>query len=389
MLALKGGKVYTATDGVIESGTILIDRGKIVDVGAGISVPAKSETVDLRGKYILPGLIDPGTRLGIREEGNGAIGWDDDESTNPVTPHLRASDATWPEDIGFKDALEAGVTTVGIGPATTNVFCGQTFAAKTTGRTVKTMTLRDPAGMQIALTGTPRGGPPWAQPSGPPRDRPQDVAIFQAELQRAREYAAKTEKERNPKSEAVAALLRKEFPAVVRCVYNHDLTNAIELARAWGFDLIIDHAIEGQLVLDEIKRSGAPVIAGPLMVNRRNDFKNLTFRLPAILAAAGVKVALTTDHPVVPIRYLLVQAAVAVREGMSEEDAVRAITINPAEILGVADRVGSIEPGKDADLAVYDGHPFDTLTNTERVYVNGRVVYNAARPAARRGGEGR
>ncbi len=385
MLAIKGGKVHTATGGVIENGTILIDRGKIIDVGAGVSVPAKTETIDARGKYVLPGLVDPGTRLGIREEGNGPIGWDDDEATNPVTPHLRASDATWPEDLGFSDALAAGVTTVGITPGTTNVFAGQTFAAKTHGRTVRAMTLRDPAGMLIALTGTPRGGAPWNQPTTPPRDRPQDVAIFQAELQRAREYTAKAEREPNPKTEAVAALLRREFPAVVHCVYNHDITNAIELAKAWGLDLVLAHAYEAHLVVDEIKRAGVPVITGPIMINRRGDAKNLTLRLPAILAAAGVKLALTTDHPVVPIRYLMAQVATAVREGLAEDDAIRAITINPAEILGVADRVGSLEPGKDADIAIYTGHPFDTQTKTDRVLVNGRVVYNAARPDAREG----
>ncbi len=399
MLAIKNGRVLTPSGTFLDGATVLVDGGKIISVtsaGQGAAIPAGAEVVDASGKYVLPGLIDASTRAGIHEDGNGPIGVDTDEPSNPISPQLRTIDAAWHEDLALKDALQWGVTATMVSPGTANIFGGQTFVMKTAGRTLTDMAIKNPAGMKVSLTGTPRMAMMAAMRGGPqiqPRDRAQDVALFQAELQRAREAMERQERlekakaagatnlpepDRNLRTEAIMALLRGEMPIFVTAHLNHDISNAIELAREWGLKLVLERCAEGHLVLDEIQESGAAVVAGPITVNRRSDLKNLSLKLPGVLARAGVKVAISTDHPTIPIHYLTVQAATAVREGMGEADALKAITINPAEILGVAGRMGSLEAGKDADVAVYSGHPFDINTRVELTYVNGVKVWDAA-----------
>lgn len=401
MLAIKNGKVLTPSGTFLDGATVLVDGGKITTVAAAgqdLAVPAGAEVVDAAGKYVLPGLIDASTRVAIHEDGNGPIGVDTDEPSNPISPQLRAIDAAWHEDLALKDAVQWGVTATMAGPGTMNILGGQTFVMKTAGRTITDMTIKNPAAMKVSLTGTPRMVMMMAMRGGPqiqPRDRAQDVALFEAELQRARETAERLERaekakpagaaaslpapDRNLRTEAVMALLRGEMPVFVTALLNHDISNAIELAAKWGLKLVLERCAEGHLVLDEIRESGAAVIAGPITVNRRSDLKNLSLKLPGVLARNGVKVAISTDHPTIPIHYLTVQAATAVREGMSEADALKAITINPAEILGVAGRTGSLEAGKDADLAVWSGHPFDINSRVEQTYVTGQRVWDAAR----------
>lgn len=393
MLALVNGKLLTMTHGTIDGGTVLVDGGKIVAVGREVAVPPGCERVDCRGKYILPGLIDANGMVGIHNDGFGSSGHDEDEKYTPVAPQLRVIDAIWPEDPALADCVRAGITTVSVGPATTGVITGQCAVIKTRGQTVDDMVVKAPAGLRISITGTPvslRGGVA-------PRDRSQDIALLRQELQRAREAMAKRrqalergeevtangergakgardEVGRNLKQEVLISLLAGEIPARLRVKRNHDIANALELAAEWGFKLILEDAPEAQLMVGDIVEAGVPVILGPLVVNKSGERRYLSLRTPGILAKAGVKIAIASGFPETPIRYLFVSAALACAEGLPEEEALKAITINAAEILGVADRVGSLDVGKDADLVVYDGHPFEITSRVERVYLNGELA---------------
>ncbi len=374
MKAIINGTIYTMANGVITGGTVLIDHGKIVAVGQDVSIPDSAEIIDAAGQMVFPGLIDANTRVGIVEEGVGEIGNDADEKTKPVTPEMRALDATWWRDVAFTDARSAGITSISIGPGSANVISGQAMVVKTAGNLIDSMVLKEPAGLKISLGGNRQAH----------RDRTDDIALFKAELQKAKEAIAKEAKrkegeiaEPNLKLDPIVALLKGGQPAHISAIQHHDILNAIELSDEWGFELVLERVLEGHLVVEEIKASGAAVIAGPTMINKMGVAKNMSTKMPGVLAKAGVKVALCTDHPTIPVAYLAVQAALAVRDGMPEDDALRAITIVAAEVLGVADRVGSIEVGKDADLAIFSGHPFDVTTKTTMTLIDGEIAYQA------------
>lgn len=369
MLALTNGKLYTIANGIIHQGTILINDGKIVAVGQGIEVPCEAQLVDLKGQVVIPGMVDPSTRLGIHEEGLGAVGYDEDEATTKSTPQLRVIDAINPIDIAIKETMAAGVTTVAVTPGTTSVIGGQISVIKTYGQCVDKMVIKETAGLRVNLSEAPQ------------RARGDAAAIFLDELQKARNYLD-TRKPDDDKLNYDLALrtmvdvLEGRVPVFMQGVKSHDILNAIELAEEWGFKLIIERGLEAHLVVDEIKQSGAPLIIGSIMGNRRGDTRTTSHRTPGITAGAGILTALSTEHPATPAEHALVQAALARREGMTEEDTLAALTLNPAKVLGLDDRIGSIEVGKDADLVVVSGHPLSIFTRVGQVYVNGQLAFN-------------
>lgn len=390
MLALVNGKILTISHGVIESGTVLIENGRIAAVGPEVKIPAGAQVVDCQGKVIMPGLIDANSRVSVREDGNGPIGHDDSEMYTPIAPELKAIDAVWPEDLALQDAIKAGVTCLSVGPSPLAIIGGQSATIKPYGKTVNDMVVKEPDGLKVSLSGTPRMLMFFGGDGVRPRDRSEDIAQFQAALQRAKESeekqaraaakAAENGKEppapdRNSQQEVLIKLLSGKLPARIAANQNHDIDNALEIAGQWGFNLILEGGADAHLMVDKLTAKGVPVILGSLTDNRRGDTKNLSLKTPAILANAGVKVSLSTNHPNAPIRYLMVQAALAVQGGMTEEQALRALTLTPAEILGIADRVGSIEPGKDADMVILSGEPLRTKTVVERVFINGQEVY--------------
>jgi imidazolonepropionase-like amidohydrolase len=389
MLAVTNARVVPVAGAPLEPGTVLIADGKIAAVGPEFVLAPGTEVIDARGQWVLPGLIDANTKLGIHEDGYGQIGYDEDELHTPLAPHLRALDAVNPEDVAIAEALAAGVTTVLVGPATSGVITGQCAVLKTAGTCVDHMVLSEPAGLRVSLTGTNpmmmRGG------NAPPRDRAQEVAMFRQALIRAREAMSKKARsgpgesepsrppQRNLRQEALQRLLKREFPARMHVINNVDIRNALLLAREFGFELVLERAAEAQLMVDEIAASGCGVVLGPLTSNRRGELKNLSLKTPGILARAGVKVALATDFPSLPVKYIRAHAALAVRGGMTPADAIRALTLSAAELLGVADRVGSLEVGKDADLVFFSGDPFCVQTRVTRVMVEGKTVCGEGR----------
>jgi imidazolonepropionase-like amidohydrolase len=385
--AITGARIVPVTGDPIDGGTIVIDAGKIVAVGGpGLEVAADAEVVDAAGKWVLPGFIDAHTHLGVHEEAEGWAGSDTNEMTRPVTAYVRALDAINPADQGFRDAVGGGVLAVNVNPGSGNPIGGQTAAIKCWGRVVDQMVLREPAGMKSALGENPKRV--YGERKETPSTRLGTAAVIREAFVQAGNYQAKlAAAEQQPPSErkpvdrdlgleALGRVLRREIPWRQHCHRADDIATAIRISREFGYELVIDHGTEAHLLADLIAAESIPVIIGPLFTSRSKvELRNRSLANPGRLAAAGVTIAITTDHPVVPINFLIHQASLAVKEGLDSETALRAITINPARIIGVAGRLGSLEPGKDADLVIWSGDPLDVNSRAERAYQDGLEIY--------------
>ena len=382
MLLLKNGLIHTMT-GDTFSGDILVENGKISAVRRDLSANG-AEVIDLAGKFVLPGLIDAHCHIGMWEDGMGEEGADGNEMTHPITPELRAVDGLNPFDPCFKEARDAGVTTVVTGPGSANVIGGQFAALKTVGRSIEEMTLRDPVAMKAATGENPKGV--YAEKKVAPTTRMAIASLFRSTMTDAIEYQKGMEKEedkpdRDIAMEALLPVINRELTVKIHAHRADDILTGLRLAKEFNLKVTIDHCTEGYMITDVLKdrliEQGAGIIIGPLLSERSKiELKNLTFAAPRILEEAGIPFAMMTDHPVIPIQFLPVQAGLAVREGLSEETALRSITRYAAEIVGISDRVGTLEAGKDADIAVFDGHPFDYRTHCVLTLINGKVVHS-------------
>ena len=383
-IAIAGGYVVPVDGDPVPGGTVLIAEGKIAAVtGPGVPPPPGVAVVDVAGKWVLPGLVDAHTHLGAREEGEGWAGHDTNELTGPVQAHVRVLDAINPADEGFRDAVAGGVLTAGITPGSGNPVGGQTVAVHCWGRTVDDMVLRSPAGMKSALGENPKRN--LGERRVNPSSRLGVAAVIRTALTDAASYLEKQKSHpergqltagRDLKLEALGRVLEREIPWRQHCHRADDIATALRLAREFGYDLVIDHGTEAYLIADKIAAAGVPVVTGPLLTARSKvELRNRTMANPGLLAAAGVTVAIATDHPIVPVHLLIVQAALAVREGLNRDEALRAVTLTPARVMRVADRVGSLGPGKDGDVTIWSGDPLDVMSRVEAAYIAGREVY--------------
>jgi imidazolonepropionase-like amidohydrolase len=380
--AIVGGRVVPIEGDPIDNGVILVDDGRIVAVGgADLAVPDGATVVSADGRWVLPGFIDAHAHVGVHEEGEGWAGQDVNEMTEPNTAHVRAVDAINPAEQGFRDAIGGGVLTVNVNPGSGNPIGGQTVAIKCWGRTVDEMVLRQPSGLKSALGENPKRV--YGERKQNPSTRLGTAGILRDAFTQAGNYLAKWANpdpdkppERDLKMEALAKVLRREIPWRQHCHRADDIATAMRIAEEFGYELVIDHGTEAHLLADLIAARNIPVIIGPLFTSRSKvELRNRSLANPGRLDAAGVTIAITTDHPVVPISFLIHQATLAVKEGLDPVAALRAVTINPARIIGVADRLGSIEPGKDADLCVWSGDPLDVMSRVERAFIEGTQVY--------------
>lgn len=388
MLLLKHGLIHTMNEPAF-AGDILIDSGTIASIGASLSCEGAQE-LDLTGLTVFPGLIDAHCHIGMWEDGMGEEGADGNEMTDPITPELRAIDGLNPFDPCFKEAREAGVTTVVTGPGSANVIGGQFAALKTCGRSVEEMTLKAPVAMKAATGENPKTV--YAEKKVAPTTRMAIASLFRSTMTDAIEYQKGMAKEedkpdRDIAMEALLPVINRELTVKVHAHRADDILTALRLAKEFNLKITIDHCTEGYLITDVLKQrlveQGAGIIIGPLLSERSKiELKNLSFSAPRILDEAGIPFAIMTDHPVIPIQFLAVQAGLAVREGLNEQTAFRAITIHAAKIVGIADRVGSLEVGKDADIAVFDGHPFDFRTHCVLTLINGAIVHDVRRREA-------
>jgi imidazolonepropionase-like amidohydrolase len=382
IVAIAGGRVLPV-EGEPFEGVILIEDGRILELGERVRVPDGAERVDATGKVITPGLIDAHAHVGVHEEAEGWAGEDTNEMTDPVTSHVRAIDAINPADLGFRDAVGGGVLAVNVNPGSGNPIGGQTVAIKTWGRTVDAMVLRQPSGMKSALGENPKRVYGEKGDKKMPSTRLGTAAVIREALVKAANYLAKQERpepeafeERDLKLEALGWVLRREIPWRQHCHRADDIATALRIADEFGYRLVIDHGTEAFLLADALAERGIPVVIGPLFTPRSKvELRLRSLANPGKLAAAGVTIAITTDHPVVPIHFLVYQAALAVKEGLDRETALRAITLHPARIMGVDDRLGSLAPGKDADLCLWSGDPLDVMSRVEQAWLGGRRIY--------------
>jgi imidazolonepropionase-like amidohydrolase len=384
-IAITGGRVVPIEGEPVDGGTVLLRDGKIAAVeGPGFTVPDGVEVVDATGKWVLPGFIDAHAHAGVSEEAEGWAGQDTNERTSPVTAQVRALDAINPADLGFRDAITGGILAVNVNPGSANPIGGQTAAIKCWGRTVDEMVLREPAGLKSALGENPKRV--YGERKETPSTRLGTAAVIRGAFVDALNYQAKLDAAerdsdsspvgRDLKLEALCRVLRREIPWRQHCHRADDIATAMRMAREFGYDLVIDHGTEAYLLADQIAAASIPVIIGPLFTSRSKvELRNRSLANPGRLAAAGVTIAITTDHPVVPIHFLIHQATLAVKEGLDPVTALRAVTINPARIIGCDDRIGSLTAGKDADVVIWSGDPLDVMSRAERAYVDGREIY--------------
>ena len=375
MIALTNGRLYTIENGIIEQGTILLDGGKIAAVGAAVEIPADTQVIDVQGRIVTPGFIDAHTHIGIDEEIHQPMGDDCNEMTEPNTAELRAMDAINYRDLSFQDAVKAGITTVMITPGSANVFGGLVAVMKTAGRTYKEMLVNGEAGLKMAFGENPKRV--YGEKDKSPSTRMATMAIARQGFYEAKEYMKKSDEDRefNLQTEHIAKALEGGIPVRAHAHRADDILTAIRMRDEFNLDLVVEHCTDGHLIVEELKEAGVKVAVGPSLSNRAKvEMENVTFRTPGVLASAGVEVAIITDAPCTPIQYLPICAGMAMREGMTEEDAFKALTIVPAKILKVDDRLGSLAVGKDADVVVWNNHPMEIMGRPEMVFVNGKQI---------------
>lgn len=367
MKAIVGGDILTVTAGEIQQGVVLVENGRFTRVGADVDVPLGAEVIDATGKYVVPGLIDAHTHIGL--EGFS-------ETTSPFTPQVQILDSIDLSAPGFEDALLSGVTSVIITPGSSNVICGTSIAMKTGGRDLPARILRDPAGMKMAWRkGTNRPSHDIAYPVS----RMGIAGIVRTALTNTQNYMRRRERDEvpeDPGEEALAMVLRREIPIRIHSFTPVEIQAIMRLQDEFGFYFTVEHGFEAHFVADELARRGIPVVYGPGPGLRRHKmFPSRGPHVPAILHRAGVKVSLQTDHPDRSIRQLRLFGAILPRyTDLSPDEVLRMLTITGAEIIGVADRVGSIEPGKDADFAIYSDHPLKIQSRVEQLYIDGEQV---------------
>ncbi len=409
MLLINHARVLTMEDRKeYEDGFLLIgseeEQGRILAVGGGDGLdvmeahaaarqadPRGCRIVDAKGGYLLPGLIDPHCHIGLWADGQREETGDGNEMTDPCTPHLRAIDAINPFDPCFREAAEAGITSVMTGPGSANVIAGQFAFIKTAGTSIDRMTVDPCAAMKAALGENPKGvyGPRHSLPGS----RMGNAAVFREALLKASRYREDCRKhaedptaarpEFNFKYEALLPVLEGKLPLKIHSHRSDDLLTAVRICREFGLKYTLDHCTEGYRIADHLYEEYEAgrllgVLTGPLLSDRsKPELAHATIRNPGILSARGIRTAILTDHPVIPIQYLAVTAAVAAREGMDEYAALEAITINAAVLSHVGARVGSLAAGKDGDAVLFTGHPFDFRTKVRMTVIDGREVYSA------------
>jgi len=374
-IAVKGETVYTMNGSAITNGVVLINDGKIEAVGAAsdISIPNGYDVHE--AKVVTPGLIDAHTVVGLAGYYNQNHDQDQLETSNAIQPELRAIDSYNAREFLVNYLNNKGITTIHTGHGPGAVISGQTLITKTAGETVEE-SLIEPSKM-LAMT----LGSGIRRNFDSPGTRSKAVAVLRQELIKAKEYAEKRasgeDQSRNLKSEALADLLDREITALVTAHTAHDIVTALRIQEEFGFDMVLDGAAEAYLVIDEINEAGVPVIIHPPMIRPSGDAKNANMETAAKLAEAGIPIAFQSGYEgyVPKSRIARYEAAIAAANGLGFDGAMHALTMGAAEILGIANRVGSLEEGKDADVVLFDGDPFEYVTNVQAVIVNGKVTF--------------
>jgi len=383
MILIKNGNIKTMEGPDILGGDILIEDGKIKKIGKNIESEGEVEIVDASDCLVVPGLIDGHCHLGMWEEGIGFEGADGNESVDPVTPQLRAIDSINPMDEGFKMAREGGVTTAVTGPGSANVIGGTFAAVKTYGHRIDDMIIKFPTAMKIAFGENPKRV--YNEKEKSPITRMATASILRETLFKAQKYYEDVERgkkepddkpEFDMKLDALLPVMDKEIPLKAHAHRADDIFTALRIAKEFDLEVTLDHCTEGHLIAEDLAKENKPALIGPSLSEKsKYELKNLTFDTPKVLQEAGVLIAIITDSPVIPLQYLSLVAGLAVKSGLKEEEAWKAITINPAKITGIDDRVGSIKEGKDADIVIFEGNPLRNIdSKPKKVIINGKII---------------
>lgn len=375
-ILIRNGRVYPMEGPVYPEGFVLLGDEKILAVGEMLDCPESADTIlDMDGAYVLPGLVDAHTHIGLFNESLRVEGEDGNEDTDPILPQLRALDGVNPQDAAFPEALAAGVTTVLTGPGSANLIGGQFVAMKTGGICVDEMALVKTCAMKFALGENPKMT--YHEKERAPSTRMSAAAMLREVLAQAQEYGEKRADEEEDcdldyKLEALLPVLRREMPVQIHCHRLDDIFTAIRIAEEFQLDPVLVHATEGYRAAEYLARKQIPVITGPLLTTRsKPELAGQCIENTARLIAAGVPCAICTDYPEVAQGHLMLSAALA---GLDELTAFAAVTMSPARIAKLDHRVGSIRAGKDADLVLYHGHPFDPRSTVQAVFLNGERV---------------
>ncbi len=381
MLLIKNGHIKTMAGPEIANGSILIgDDGKIIAVGEGIGAPEGCERIDAQGRLITPGLVEAHCHIGLHNEAVGWEGMDYNEGADPITPHMRAIDSIWPMDEAFEHARKGGVTTCCTGPGSANVIGGTFVAIKTAGKRVDDMIVKYPIAMKCAFGENPKRFY-GQQAKKAPKTRMGTAALLRETLFKAKQYMQEKESGKEPKFdmklEAMLPVLRGEIPLKAHAHRSDDIFTAIRIAREFGVGLTLDHCTDGAVIAQELAQEGYPAFVGPSLGSKTKiEVNTKGFHTPGILHNAGVKVSIITDAPVIPQQHLAMCAGQAVQAGLPMEEGWKAVTINPAESIGIADRVGSLEPGKDGDVVIWTADPLVTVgAHAACTVILGRVVH--------------
>ena len=378
---IRGGLVHDAVHRDACKADILLADGKIAAIGTDLTAPADAVIFDADGLDVFPGFVDAHTHIGLDGYGIGYEGCDYNEMNDIWTPQLRAIDGINPRDPSLADARRAGVTCVCTGPGSANVLGGTFLAMKTVGERVDNMIVRDPVAMKCAFGENPKR----CYRDKCDSTRMSTAAFLRGALMQARDYGARKQAANgditkmpayNQKLEALLPVLAREIPLKAHAHQSNDIFTALRIAREFNLRLTLEHVTEGHLIADELAgEKDVPMAVGPsLTFASKFELQNKSWSTPAVLTAAGCHVSIITDSSVIPQQYLPLCAGMAIKAGMDPFDALKAITLNPAEHIGVADRVGSLEVGKDADLVITAGSPFEVLTEVKAVFIDGARI---------------
>ena len=383
MLLIKNGHIKTMAGREFTNGSVLIgDDGKIAAVGEALEAPEGAPVIDAQGRLVTPGCVDAHCHIGLDNEAVGWEGRDYNEIVEPITPQMRAIDSIYPQDEAFPNAIRGGVTTACTGPGSANVIGGTFTVIKLVGNRVDNMIVKDPIAMKCAFGENPKRC--YGQGSKKsPMTRMAVAALLRETLFKTRRYMEDKAAGKNPpfdmKLEAMEPVLRGEIPLKCHAHRADDILTAIRVAKEFGVKMTMDHCTDGEVIADELAKEGFPAFVGPSLGGKSKiELQNKSFTTPGVLSKAGVKVSIITDAPVIPLQNLPMCAGLAANAGLPMEEAWKAITINPAESLGIADRVGSLEPGKDGDVVIWTADPLTTIGGEAYItVVDGKVVYSA------------
>ena len=381
MIFIKNGLVKTMVGADIENGCILAgDDGKILAVGAELTPPAGAEVIDAEGRLVTPGCVDAHCHIGLDNEAMGWEGHDYNEIVDPLTPQMWAIDSINPQDEAFENALKSGVTTACTGPGSANIVGGTFAAIKLYGKRVDKMVIKEAIAMKCAFGENPKRCYGQSMKKSP-MTRMGTAALLRELLFKTKRYLEDKESGKNPgfdmKLEAMLPVIKGEIPLKAHAHRADDILTSIRIAKEFGVKLTLDHCTDGAVIADELAEEGYPAFVGPSLGNKSKiELKNKSFTTPAALHAAGVPISIITDAPVIPLQHLPLCAGLAVDAGLPEEEGWKAITINPATQTGIADRVGSLEVGKDADIVIWTANPITTVGAAAYLtMVDGKVVY--------------